>query len=242
MSIPTPPPERQSAYPHQTPPHRRPPRRPPRTPRWSTRPRCSRLPSSPSARPARAGRARRRRHPDGPVGRRRALLGRRRRHRPRHGAHRPRRRADRRPDPRHRAGGAGPRRDRLDGSGVRRRRRARSIAAGGLLHLLVLSTPKPRAFFGWIMFLATLTAALLPLTWTDVLESAIAVGPGQRPHRDRDLVPPARRAEPHAAPRDARRLTRQSTSRACSSLPIGQAPSAVVPRRSPSAAPPGRAG
>ena len=51
-----------------------------------------------------------------------------------------------------------------------------SIAAGGLLQLLVMSTPKPRAFFGWIMFLATLTAALLPLTWTDVLESAIATG------------------------------------------------------------------
>ncbi|GEK22793.1 hypothetical protein [Cellulomonas xylanilytica] len=51
-----------------------------------------------------------------------------------------------------------------------------SVLAGGLLHVLVLSTPKPRAFFGWIMFLATLTAALLPLTWTDVLESAIASG------------------------------------------------------------------
>jgi hypothetical protein len=51
-----------------------------------------------------------------------------------------------------------------------------SILAGGLLHLLVLSTPRPRAFFGWIMFLATLTAALIPLTWTDVLESAIATG------------------------------------------------------------------
>jgi len=51
-----------------------------------------------------------------------------------------------------------------------------SIAAVGLLQLLVMSTPKPRAFFGWIMFLATLTAALLPLPWTDVLESAIASG------------------------------------------------------------------
>ncbi|MBO3084826.1 hypothetical protein [Cellulomonas fengjieae] len=51
-----------------------------------------------------------------------------------------------------------------------------AILAGALLQLLVLSTPKPRAFFGWILFLATLTAALLPLTWTDVLESAIASG------------------------------------------------------------------
>ncbi|MEZ0447284.1 DUF6069 family protein [Cellulomonas sp. ICMP 17802] len=51
-----------------------------------------------------------------------------------------------------------------------------SIVAGGLLHLLVLSTPKPRAFFGWIMALATLTAAVLPLTWTDDRTSAIASG------------------------------------------------------------------
>jgi non-ribosomal peptide synthetase component F len=51
-----------------------------------------------------------------------------------------------------------------------------AVLAGGLLHLLVLTTPKPRAFFGWIMFLATLTAALLPLTWTDVLESSLASG------------------------------------------------------------------
>ncbi|NUU18370.1 hypothetical protein HP550_14025 [Cellulomonas humilata] len=51
-----------------------------------------------------------------------------------------------------------------------------SLVAGGLLHLLALTTPKPRAFFGWIMFLATLTAALLPLTWTDVTESAISSG------------------------------------------------------------------
>ena len=51
-----------------------------------------------------------------------------------------------------------------------------AVLAGGLLHLLVLTTPKPKAFFGWIMFLGTLTAALLPLTWTDVLESAISAG------------------------------------------------------------------
>ncbi|WP_456846984.1 hypothetical protein [Cellulomonas sp. P5_C6] len=51
-----------------------------------------------------------------------------------------------------------------------------AVAAGGLLHLLVLTTPKPKAFFGWIMFLGTLTAALLPLTWTDKLESSISAG------------------------------------------------------------------
>ena len=51
-----------------------------------------------------------------------------------------------------------------------------AVLAGGILHLLVVTTPKPRAFFGWIMFLATLTVALLPLAWTDVLESSIASG------------------------------------------------------------------
>lgn len=51
-----------------------------------------------------------------------------------------------------------------------------AVLAGGLLHLLVLTTPKPKAFFGWIMFLGTLTAALLPLTWTDQLESSISAG------------------------------------------------------------------
>ena len=51
-----------------------------------------------------------------------------------------------------------------------------AVLAGALLHLLVVTTPRPRAFFGWIMALATLTTALLPLTWTDVLESAIASG------------------------------------------------------------------
>lgn len=51
-----------------------------------------------------------------------------------------------------------------------------AVLAGGLLQLLVLTTPKPKAFFGWIMFLATLTAALLPLTWTDELEASISAG------------------------------------------------------------------
>ena len=51
-----------------------------------------------------------------------------------------------------------------------------ALLAAGLLHVLILTTPRPRAFFGWIMALATLTTALLPLTWTDVLESAIASG------------------------------------------------------------------
>lgn len=51
-----------------------------------------------------------------------------------------------------------------------------AILAGGLLHLLVISTPRPRAFFGWIIGLATLVAALLPLTWTDDTTRAAASG------------------------------------------------------------------
>jgi len=51
-----------------------------------------------------------------------------------------------------------------------------AVAAGALLQLLVLTTPRPRAFFGWILGLATVVATLLPLTWTDALGSAIASG------------------------------------------------------------------
>ncbi|MCC2315195.1 hypothetical protein [Cellulomonas xiejunii] len=51
-----------------------------------------------------------------------------------------------------------------------------AVAAGALLQLLVLTTPRPRAFFGWILGLATVVATLLPLTWTDAIGSAIASG------------------------------------------------------------------
>lgn len=51
-----------------------------------------------------------------------------------------------------------------------------AVGAGAMLHLLVLTTPRPKAFFGWILGLATLVATLLPLTWTDNLGSAVATG------------------------------------------------------------------
>lgn len=51
-----------------------------------------------------------------------------------------------------------------------------AVAAGALLQLLVLTTPRPRAFFGWILGLATVVATLLPLTWTEALGSAITSG------------------------------------------------------------------
>jgi hypothetical protein len=51
-----------------------------------------------------------------------------------------------------------------------------ALLAGGLLHVLVLTTPRPRSFLGWIIGLVTLVAALLPLTWTDDATSAVATG------------------------------------------------------------------
>ncbi|WP_136520679.1 DUF6069 family protein [Cellulomonas telluris] len=51
-----------------------------------------------------------------------------------------------------------------------------ALAAAALLHALVVSTPRPRAFFGWILALATLVATLLPLTGPDDRGSGIATG------------------------------------------------------------------
>ena len=51
-----------------------------------------------------------------------------------------------------------------------------ALLAGLLLHLLVVAAPRPQAFFGWIVGLATAVAVLLPLTWTDDLATAVATG------------------------------------------------------------------
>jgi hypothetical protein len=51
-----------------------------------------------------------------------------------------------------------------------------AVVAGGLLHLLVISTPRPRRFFGWIVGLATLVATLLPFAWTDDTTRAVCSG------------------------------------------------------------------
>lgn len=42
-----------------------------------------------------------------------------------------------------------------------------ALAATGLAHLLLLSTPRPMAYFGWIAGLITAIAAVLPLLSTD---------------------------------------------------------------------------
>jgi hypothetical protein len=50
-----------------------------------------------------------------------------------------------------------------------------AILAAGLLHLLILSTPRPRAFFGWIMALVIVVIAVLPFAWTsDVTAAALS--------------------------------------------------------------------
>jgi hypothetical protein len=41
---------------------------------------------------------------------------------------------------------------------------AGALIATGLMHLLLLSAPSPRTFFGWIVGLATLAAAVAPFT------------------------------------------------------------------------------
>lgn len=50
------------------------------------------------------------------------------------------------------------------------------LVAGVLLYLLAIAAPRPTAFFGWIMALATVVAALLPFTWTHTTERAVATG------------------------------------------------------------------
>lgn len=49
-----------------------------------------------------------------------------------------------------------------------------AIIAGGLLYLLVLGTPQPNMFFGWIMGLATLAAVVYPFSTSAPLEQKAA--------------------------------------------------------------------
>ncbi|TWD80060.1 hypothetical protein FB561_1132 [Kribbella amoyensis] len=48
-----------------------------------------------------------------------------------------------------------------------------ALIATGLMHLLLVSTPRPRSFFGWIMGLATVVAAILPFVTDASTESQI---------------------------------------------------------------------
>jgi hypothetical protein len=51
-----------------------------------------------------------------------------------------------------------------------------ALVATGLLHLLLLSTPRPLQFFHWIIGLATLAAALAPFVANGTTSSKIATG------------------------------------------------------------------
>jgi Family of unknown function (DUF6069) len=49
-----------------------------------------------------------------------------------------------------------------------------ALLATGLAHLLLLSTPRPMTFFGWIIGLATVLAVLLPFSTAAPLEAKVA--------------------------------------------------------------------
>ncbi len=51
-----------------------------------------------------------------------------------------------------------------------------ALAATALMHLLLLTTPYPRVFFGWIIGLATLVAVVFPFSTTAPTSQKIATG------------------------------------------------------------------
>jgi Family of unknown function (DUF6069) len=53
---------------------------------------------------------------------------------------------------------------------------AAALAATGLLHLLLISTPRPLTFFGWIVSLATVVAVLFPFSTAAPVSQKIATG------------------------------------------------------------------
>ncbi|HEY0812623.1 MAG TPA: hypothetical protein VGE11_05030 [Pseudonocardia sp.] len=51
-----------------------------------------------------------------------------------------------------------------------------ALVATGFAHLLLMSTPRPMAYLGWIVGLATAAAAVLPLTTGVPITTALAEG------------------------------------------------------------------
>lgn len=51
-----------------------------------------------------------------------------------------------------------------------------ALLAAGVLHLLIVSTPRPRNFFGWIMALVTVVIAVLPFAWSSDVATAAFSG------------------------------------------------------------------
>ena len=53
---------------------------------------------------------------------------------------------------------------------------AAALVATALLHLLLISTPRPMTFFGWIVSLATVVAVLFPFSTAAPISQKIATG------------------------------------------------------------------
>jgi Family of unknown function (DUF6069) len=51
-----------------------------------------------------------------------------------------------------------------------------ALVATGLMHLLLLFAPSPRTFFGWIVGLGTIAAAVVPFTTDADIEVKVATG------------------------------------------------------------------
>ena len=51
-----------------------------------------------------------------------------------------------------------------------------ALVATGIAHLLLVSTPRPMAYLGWIVGLATAAAAVLPLTTGTPIVAALILG------------------------------------------------------------------
>ena len=49
-----------------------------------------------------------------------------------------------------------------------------ALGATGLLHLLLVTTPRARSFFGWIMVLLTAIAVVIPLSLSTGLDARLA--------------------------------------------------------------------
>ena len=49
-----------------------------------------------------------------------------------------------------------------------------ALVATGLMYLLLISTPRPRVFFGWIIGLATVVAVVFPFSTTAPLSQKVA--------------------------------------------------------------------
>ncbi len=55
-----------------------------------------------------------------------------------------------------------------------RRRRLAGLLATGLVHVLILTTPRPMRFFGWVVALATLAGMLMPFVSDAALGAQMA--------------------------------------------------------------------